>query len=64
MSKKKCKISDEKYQAKLPDDPKYQCKKCGRVSKKEDTVCKAIKIKKSKSSNACGSIVDPILPAF
>jgi len=42
MSKKRCKKED--YQ--IPDNPKYCCKKCDRLAKKEDQVCEPKKIKK------------------
>jgi rRNA maturation endonuclease Nob1 len=40
MSKTACK--KKKY--KVPDNPKYYCKKCGSKAKKEDKVCKPKKI--------------------
>jgi hypothetical protein len=43
MSKTRCKLSDEKYLKKLPEEPKYKCKKCGRLSKKEEQICKPTK---------------------
>ena len=46
MGKTRCKLSPKEYEEKKPDDPKYQCKKCGKVAKKEDQVCKPKKIKK------------------
>jgi hypothetical protein len=42
MSKKRCKKTD--YQA--PEEPKYVCKNCDRLAKKEDQVCEPKKIKK------------------
>lgn len=45
MSKTQC--SKKNYQA--PDEPKYICKKCERLAKKEDKLCKAKKLKKAKS---------------
>lgn len=47
MSKSRCKLSEEKYLKKLPDSPKFKCKKCGKVSKKEEQVCKPEKLKKA-----------------
>jgi hypothetical protein len=41
MGKKKCEVKD--YEA--PENPKFECKKCGRQSKKEEKVCKPVKIK-------------------
>jgi RNA polymerase subunit RPABC4/transcription elongation factor Spt4 len=35
----------EKKDAKKPDSPKYICKKCERLSNKEDNVCKPKKYK-------------------
>jgi ubiquitin len=40
MGKKKC---DEKDYEK-PKNPKFECKKCGRAAKKEENVCKSLKI--------------------
>jgi hypothetical protein len=40
MGKKKCEEKD--YEK--PENPKYACKKCGRVSKKEEKICKPIKL--------------------
>jgi hypothetical protein len=40
MGKKKC--DDKEYEK--PEHPKYECKKCGRASKKEEKVCKPVKI--------------------
>lgn len=49
--KKMCKADDEKFK-KIKDDifeevrePKYVCKKCLRVAKSEDLICKPKKIK-------------------
>ena len=42
MSKKSCKNSDYK----IPDEPRYICKKCKRLAKKEDKLCEPKKIKK------------------
>jgi len=41
MSKKRCKKTDYK----ATEEPKYVCKKCDRLSKKEDQVCEPKKIK-------------------
>jgi hypothetical protein len=41
MTKKRCKKED--YEK--PETPKYECKKCGRLSKKEEQVCKPEKVK-------------------
>lgn len=43
MSKKRCKISEKEYKKKVPEKPKYTCKKCGRLAKKDDKVCKPVK---------------------
>ncbi len=43
MSKTKCKDKNEPN--KVKDSHKYQCKKCGASSKKEDKLCKPRKIK-------------------
>ncbi len=40
MGKKKC--SEKDY--KVPDSPKYACKKCGRTAKNEDKICKPLKL--------------------
>lgn len=40
MSKKKCEDKDYKK----PENPKFVCQKCGRESKKEDKVCKPVKL--------------------
>lgn len=42
MGKKKC--EEKAYEA--PENPNYVCRKCGRVSKKEEKVCKPVKISK------------------
>jgi len=42
MGKKRC--IKEDYQ--IPENPKYICKDCDRLAKKEDQVCKPKKIKK------------------
>ncbi len=41
MAKKRCKKED--YSP--PEEPKFQCKKCGRLSKKENQVCDPKKYK-------------------
>jgi hypothetical protein len=38
MSKKKC----EKKDYEKPEYPVYECKKCGRASRKEDKLCKPV----------------------
>jgi len=45
MSKHKCKLSEEKYEEKKPENPKFKCAKCGRVAMKEEKLCKAEKVK-------------------
>ncbi|MFC0876022.1 hypothetical protein ACE01N_05485 [Saccharicrinis sp. FJH2] len=45
MGNKRCKLSDKDYSKKIPEKPKYECKKCGRQAKKEDKVCKPMKVK-------------------
>lgn len=40
MSKKACKKDDYS----VPENPKYICKKCKRLSKKEDKVCNPQKL--------------------
>jgi len=40
MSKKKCK--SKSYQA--PEEPKYKCKKCELMAKKEEKLCKPQKL--------------------
>ena len=40
MSKKKCEEKD--YEK--PENAKYACKKCGRNAKKEDKICKPVKL--------------------
>jgi len=42
MSKTLCK---SKKEYKPPEDPKYECKKCGKVTTKEKKVCKPRKVK-------------------
>lgn len=42
MTKKRC----EKKDYEKPEKPNYECKKCGRLSKKEEQVCKPEKVKK------------------
>jgi|APHig6443717817_1056837.scaffolds.fasta_scaffold35100_1 hypothetical protein len=44
MSKKRCKKDDYK----IPDDPKYVCKKCERMANKEEKLCHPQKIKSEK----------------
>lgn len=60
MSKKLCKLvsddileNDIKTYTKLVNEARFVCKKCGRVAKDEDNLCKpkAIKIKKSKKTD-------------
>jgi hypothetical protein len=36
MSKKKCEKDDNK----VPEEPKYRCKKCNRLATKEKKLCK------------------------
>ena len=43
MGKKRCKLSDKQYADKMPSKAKYECKKCGRLSKKDENVCKPVK---------------------
>ncbi len=59
MSKKLCKLvsddvleKDPKAYIKLVNEARFVCKKCGRVAKDEDNLCKpkAIKIKKAKKA--------------
>lgn len=59
MSKKLCKLvsddildKDFKSYTKLVNEARFVCKKCGRVAKDEDSLCKpkAIKVKQSKKS--------------
>jgi len=45
MSKTKCKLSEEIYDVKKSENPKFKCAKCGRVAKKKDGLCKAEKVK-------------------
>jgi hypothetical protein len=40
MSKKKCEEKD--YEK--PDNAKFTCRKCGRSAKKEEKVCKPVKL--------------------
>jgi len=44
MSKKRCKKDDYK----IPDEPKFICKKCGRMANKEEKICHPQKIKPEK----------------
>ena len=45
MGKSACKKKDYK----TPENPKYYCKKCGAIAKKEGKVCKPKKIKLTKN---------------
>jgi hypothetical protein len=40
MTKKKC----EKKEYEKPEKPNFECRKCGRASKKEDKLCKPVKL--------------------
>ena len=40
MGKKKCQEKDYV----IPSNPKYTCKKCGREGKKEEKICKPVKL--------------------
>ena len=40
MSKKKCEVKDYEKS----ENEKYVCKKCGRGAKKEDKICKPVKL--------------------
>jgi len=40
MGEKKC----EQKGYERPENPKYECKKCGRAAKKEGKICKPVKI--------------------
>ena len=51
MSKTQCK--KKKY--KIPDSPKYICKKCERLATKEEKLCKPQKLMKKQTDKILGS---------
>lgn len=46
MGKKKCKDADKLKNPVIKETHKYECKKCGLGSKKEENLCKPKKINK------------------
>ncbi len=55
MGKAMCKVSTEKYTVLLNEKKhKYECKKCGRISHKEERLCKPVKIKTAVESHSEG----------
>lgn len=44
MGKKICDLGKKEYEKKMPEDPKFTCKKCERITDKKGKVCKPEKL--------------------
>lgn len=44
MGNKRCDLGKKEYEQKIPDHPKFECKKCHRLANKKEKVCKPSKI--------------------